>query len=108
MRVRYHPEFPLDINRQAARYDEISARLGQRFRTEVNDAIAAIIAGPTAAGHFVHTGSKIIREVRGKNLPSFPCFVLYGLEPDRLVFGSLIPSASDPLSWLERFPPKAQ
>jgi hypothetical protein len=32
-----------------------------------------------------------------------PYFVLYGLHADLMVFGALIPSASDPLTWLDRF-----
>ncbi|SDR66941.1 hypothetical protein [Opitutus sp. GAS368] len=104
MNIRYHPDFPSDINRQTAVYGGISPRLGQRFREEVDQAMAAIIAEPAGAGHFVNTGSKIVREVRRRNLSSFPFFILYGLAPDWLVFGSLIPSTSDPVKWLERFP----
>lgn len=104
MKIRYHPDFPHDINRLAAVYGDISPRLGQRFREEVDQALAAIIAEPAGAGHFVNTGSKIVREVRRRNLCSFPFFILYGLTPDWLVFGSVIPSAADPLKWLERFP----
>ena len=58
---------------------------------------------PTAAGHFVNTGSAIVKEVRRRNLVSFPQFVIYGAHDDLLVIGALIPSASAPLTWLERF-----
>lgn len=103
MTVVYHPEFVGDIRRFASQYGTISARLEQRFRIEVDAAIAAIQENPTAAGHFLTTGSLIFREVRRCNLSIFPFFVLYGLTETHLVFGSLIPSASDPLTWLNRF-----
>ena len=103
MNVRYHPEFPEDVLRFAAQYGEISPRLESRFRAEVDDALARIKAGPTDAGHFLNTGSTIVTDVRRRNLKSFPQFVLYGLHPDLLVIGALIPSASDPLTWLSRF-----
>ena len=102
MTVLYHPEFAGDIRRFASGYAAISPRLETRFRSEVDIAIAVILHNPTGAGHFVHTGSVVLREVRRRNLEIFPFFVLYGLAEDRLVFGSLIPSASDPLTWLDR------
>jgi hypothetical protein len=46
---------------------------------------------------------RLVTDVRRRNLVSFPYFVLYGLHADLMVFGALIPSASDPLTWLERF-----
>lgn len=103
MTVLYHPEFPRDIRRFAVKYAGISPRLEARFRQEVDLAIAAVIANPTGAGHFINTGSLILREVRRRNLEIFPFLVLYALADERLVFGSLIPSASDPITWMERF-----
>jgi hypothetical protein len=78
-------------------------RLEARFRVEVDNALARVKAQPTAAGHFLNTGSAVIADVRRRNLQSFPYFVLYGLHADLMVFGALIPSASDPLTWLDRF-----
>ncbi len=104
MRVSYHPDFPKDIKRFEAQYREISPRLGLRFREEVNKAIEHIKSTPTSAGHFVNTGSQIVKEVRRRNLSSFPFFILYGVSNDLLVVRSLIASASDPLTWLRRFP----
>ena len=103
MNVQYHPEFAQDVLRFAGKYGEISPRLEARFRMEVDDALAGIKVQPTAAGHFLNTGSVIITDVRRRNLVSFPYFVLYGLHADLMVFGALIPSASDPLTWLDRF-----
>ena len=103
MTVRYHPEFAQDVLRFAGQYRAISPRLGARFRMELDEALTRIMVEPTAAGHFVNTGSTIVKEVRRRNLVSFPHFVLYGLHDDLLVIGALIPSASDPLTWLERF-----
>ena len=53
MRVLYHPDFPGDIRRHAARYGEVAATLEVRFHSEVDEAIAMIQAAPTAAGHFL-------------------------------------------------------
>ena len=75
-----------------------------RFRAEVDKAIEKIKDSPTSAGHFVDTGSQIVKEVRRRNLSSFPFFILYGVSGDLLVVRSLLPSASDPLTWLKRFP----
>ena len=44
-----------------------------------------------------------IRRFNAGNLRAFPFFVHYGVVGDRLVFGSVIPSRSDPLTWLTRF-----
>ena len=104
MRVLYHPGFPHDIKNFEAQYRDISQRLAVRFRAEVDKAIEKIIAAPESAGHFVNTGSQIVKEVRRRNLSTFPFFILYGLSGDLLVVRSLLPSASDPLTWLKRFP----
>jgi hypothetical protein len=103
MRVVYHPDFPREIKGFEAQYREVSERLGLRFHAEVDEAIERIKTQPASAGHFLNTGSQIVTEVRRRNLISFPFFVLYGVHGDLLVFRSLIPSASDPLTWLRRF-----
>jgi hypothetical protein len=102
----YHPEFPQDIKKFEAQYREISQRLGHRFRAEVEKAIQRVKESPNSAGHFLDTGSQIVKEVRRRNLKSFPYFVLYGVSGDTLVFRSRIPSASDPLTWLKKLPGK--
>jgi hypothetical protein len=106
MTVLYHPEFARDIQQFAASDEDLSPKLGLKFRHDVNTALAAVQINPTSAGHFINTGSLILREVRRRNLHEFPFFVLYGLTDDQLVFGSVIPSASNPLNWLSRFEPK--
>ncbi len=103
MKILYHPEFAQDVLRFAGEYEAISPRLGTRFRTEVDGALVRIKTEATAAGHFLNTGSSIVTDVRRRNLVSFPHFVLYGLHADLMVIGALIPSASDPLTWLDRF-----
>jgi hypothetical protein len=103
MRIVFHPDFPKDIRKFAADYREISGGLAARFRKEVEDAIDAIKASPQGAGHFLHTGSRAVPEFRRRNLRAFPFFILYGVSGDSLIFGSVIPSRSDPLTWLIRF-----
>jgi hypothetical protein len=46
----------------------------------------------------------VVAELRRRNLRAFPFFVLYGFTGDKLVLGSVIPTRSDPLTWLSRFP----
>lgn len=104
MRAVYHPDFPKDIKRVEAQYREGSERLALRFRAAVDHSLQQIAASPGSAGHFVNTGSRIVKEVRRRNLSLFPFFILYGVSGDMLVFRSLIASASDPLTWLKRFP----
>jgi hypothetical protein len=104
MRVLFHPEFPEDIRRFEAEYSQVSEGLAIRFRSEVDQALDAIKSSPTSAGHFLNVGSSVVPALRRRNLKSFPFFVLYGFTGDQLFFGSIIPSRSDPLTWLSRFP----
>jgi hypothetical protein len=104
MRVLFHPEFPRDIRRFEAEYARISNGLAKRFRHEAARAVDAIKQSPSGAGHFLNVGSSIVPQLRRRNLQAFPFFVLYGVTEDQLVFGSIIPSRSDPLTWLCRFP----
>ena len=103
MRVLFHPDFPNDIRKFEADYKGISENLGTRFRKEITDGIEAIKASPQGAGHYLQTSSQVVREFRRRNLQAFPFFILYGVTEDALIFGSVIPSRSDPLTWLTRF-----
>ena len=103
MRVFFHPEFPKDIQGFNAEYAQLSDGLARRFRQEIDDAVEAIMSSPSAAGHYLNLGSSVVPELRRRNLRAFPFFVLYGAVGDRLIFGAVIPSRSDPLTWLTRF-----
>ena len=103
MTVSFHPEFAQDIARFEGDYARVSPALAERFRVEIDRAIEAITRSPEGAGHFLQCNSQIIDYLRRRNLRSFPFFVLYGCTKDHLVFGSLIPNRSDPLTWLTRF-----
>ena len=103
MRVLYHPDFPKDIRKFEADYRAVSDGLVLRFRKEVTDSIEAIKGSPLSAGHFLQTGSLVVPEFRRQNFRAFPFFILYGVTDDSLIFGSVIPSRSDPLTWLTRF-----
>jgi hypothetical protein len=92
MTVFYHPEFPQEIKKYEAQYREISHSLGLRFRADVDKAIERIKSSPSSAGHFLNTGSQIVKEVRRRNLASFPFFVLYGLSHDCWCSGLLFPT----------------
>lgn len=103
MRVFFHPEFPQDVRRFADGYAQISPGLAERFYHEIDEAIAAVKAAPSSAGHYLNLGSKIVPELRRRNLRAFPFFILYGATPELLIFGSVIASRSDLLTWLARF-----
>jgi|SRR5437867_5201762 len=103
MRVLFHPDFLKDIRKFEADYRNISEGLASRFHVEVNQAIDAICKSPEGAGHYLQTGTEIVRTYRRRNLRSFPFFVMYGATVESIIFGSLIPSRSDPLTWLTRF-----
>ena len=102
MRVEFHPAFAGDVLRFAAQYEAVATRLGGRFRREIDEAIAEIKAAPTSSGHLLRPSPVSSVVFRRRNLHAFPHFVLYGLIDDRLIFGSVIASRSDPLLWLAR------
>jgi hypothetical protein len=103
MTVRYHPAFAQDIRRLEADYQTVSVGLAARFRSEVDEALALVQTDPLRAGHFLRTGSSVVKEYRRRNLCAFPFFVLHGVTASELLMGSLVPSRSDPLTWLPRF-----
>ena len=100
--MEFHPAFAGDVLRFAAQDEAVAARLGGRFRREIDETIAEIKAAPTSAGHFLRPSPISSVVFRRRNLHAFPHFVLYGLIDDRLIFGSVIASRSDPLLWLAR------
>ena len=102
MMVLFHPEFPKDIRKFEQDYQTISEGLSVRFRREIDEALEAIKLSPEGAGHFLQTGSKVVTAFRRRNLQAFPFFVLYGITDDTIIIGSLIPSRTDPLTWLTR------
>ena len=102
MTVIFHPEFPNDIRKFERQYSEISIGLAQRFRDEIEAAIDAIKTSPESAGHYLDLESPLVRKLRRRNLKAFPHFILYGVLAERLIFASVIPSRSDPLTWLAR------
>lgn len=103
MTVNFHPEFPKDIRKFELGYAQISVGLASRFRDEIDAAIESVKSSPTSAGHFLNVGNSIVPQLRRRNLKAFPFFLLYGVTGDRLIFGSVLPSRSDPLTWLTRF-----
>ncbi len=103
MRVIFHPEFPKDVRRFEVEYAQVSNGLAVRFRQEVDGAVDAIKSSPSGAGHFLNMRSSAETVLRRRNLRAFPFFVLYGVVGDRLLIGAVIPSRSDPLTWLVRF-----
>jgi hypothetical protein len=60
MKILFHPEFPSDQRKFTAGYAEISVGLAERFQREIYEAIDAVKAAPSGAGHFVNVSSTII------------------------------------------------
>jgi hypothetical protein len=71
MRVSYHPDFPKDIKGYEGRYQNVSQRLALRFRAEIDDAIERIKESPSSAGHFLNTGSQVVKKFEDATLPHF-------------------------------------
>jgi hypothetical protein len=103
MTVRYHRAFPKDIQRFLEQYERIGATLRDRLKREITDGIEQIKCSPNSAGHFVNTGSTIVQSVRRYNLRKFPLFIVYSFDGEKLFFGAVVPSRSDPLLWLARW-----
>ena len=103
MRVSYHPDFPKEIKRFQAQYSEISERLAIRFRLEVENAIERIKASPNSAGHFLNTGSKIVKEVRRCNLHFRFSFYMVS-QTICSYFDQSFQATLTPLTWLKRLP----
>ncbi len=103
MRVIFRPDFPKDVRRFELDYAQISDGLAARFPIEGDDAVGMIKSAPFRAGHYLNLSSKIVRGLRRRNLHAFPFFLLYGADSERVIFGAVIPSRSDPLTWLTRF-----
>jgi hypothetical protein len=106
MRVLFHPDFPKDVRRFQSEYAGISIGLGVRFRRELDEAVDAIKKITEERWSF--------RESRLEGRPRTPSpqsqrvsilrnLWRHGRPDDRMIFGAVIPSRSDPLTWLTRF-----
>jgi hypothetical protein len=103
MKIFYHPKFSQNVRRFSEEYLKVYPVLGEKFILELREALDEVKGGPQHAGHLLKTRTKTPIIFRRRNLHSFPFFVLYGSTSDLLAFGALIPSRSDPLTWLTRF-----
>ncbi len=103
MTARFHPEFARDVRKYSAQYEQVSNNLRDKFRTEIDLTISSVKIAPLRAGHLLSLQSKVMSNFRRSNLRTFPFFVLYSVVDDQLFFGAVIPSRSDPLTWLVRF-----
>ena len=78
MRVLFHQVHAGCLPLRVITYFEISPGLAARFQKEVDAAIEAVKLSPSSAGHYLNIGSKIVPELRRRNLRAFPFFILYG------------------------------
>jgi plasmid stabilization system protein ParE len=77
MRLSFHPLVQKDINAILRYYDEISAKLGDRFFAELNAGFDSLLSNPER-GHPAEIG------LRRHNLNSFPFHFLYRILSDRI------------------------
>lgn len=103
MKVQFHADFPQDILHFAENYRMISNTLTERFRQEVDSAIETVKPSATGAEHRLEVKSTIVPDLNRRNLKVFPFFILYGIVGQQIIFDSVIPSRSDPLTWQARF-----
>jgi toxin ParE1/3/4 len=70
MRLAYHPQVQLDVNRIVRHYDRISARLGDEFWNELMRLVELVSSKPQRF-HFAQKG------LRRANMRRFPYHLLF-------------------------------
>ncbi len=92
---RFHRGFPLDLAAATEYYDNISYRLGDRFRDSVEQMLKTICERPESFGF-------VSGRLRAAMVRSFPYVILYRLVNQTIFFVGLFHAASDPKCWSER------
>jgi len=103
MRIVTDRQFSVEKRRLRRDYEEKSGWAAERFKREINAALEAIEAAPTAAGHFFFYGSRTSVSYRRRNLKKFPFFIAYTYENKVLRFLAILPSRSNPQNWFRDF-----
>jgi hypothetical protein len=102
MKALVHPAFDDDLRQYAREYAKVYQALGRRFEKEAREALISIKNGPNHAGHPIQGHKTSIRNIRRRNLASFPFFMLYSSFDDVIFIASLIAGRTDPLTWFTR------
>lgn len=97
---RYHPLVASDLRDACQHYDAIARSLGNRFRTNVQSKIQAIVERP---GSFGHIGGVF----RGALIDRFPYVVVYTVEDGTINIFGVRHASTDRQAWFKRTMPGA-
>jgi len=103
MKVVTDRQFSFEKRRVLRDYEAKSGWASANFEKALSDAVEAIKAAPTSAGHFFFYGSRTAVSYRRRNLKKFPFFIAYSYEAGVLRFLSITASRSNPQSWFTDF-----
>jgi hypothetical protein len=92
---KFHRDFPLDLAAATDYYDQISDRLGSRFRERVRQSLLTIGNHPELFGYATE-------RLRGAMVRNFPYVILYRFDGQTIFFAGLFHAASDPARWSGR------
>ncbi len=91
---RFHRDFPVDLAAATEYYDNISHRLGDRFRDAVEQVLKTICERPASFGF-------VSERLRATMIQRFPYIVLYRFVDHMIYFLGIFHAASDPKRWLQ-------
>ena len=92
---RYHPRFADDLSSATAYYDDISANLGDSFRSAVRQRLEAITKNPELCG-------RMHDEIRASMVERFPYVILYEIQGNAVVMLGIHHAASNQAGWFDR------
>ncbi len=95
MKYRFHAEAREELRQATEYYRNISKSLGQRFLSEVRQAIARVSENPLA-------WSPHIAETRRCVVGRFPYGLVYSIEDDHILFLAVINFWRKPGYWIHR------
>ena len=89
---KFHPKFAVDLKNATSYYDEISLRVGNDFRDEVQAKLDLIAS--TSEGFAI-----IYRDVRPVRLRKFPYVLLYRSYNDHVQYVGLVFGSTERINW---------
>jgi hypothetical protein len=92
---RFHQDFPVDLAAATTYYDEISVRLGDRFRDSIRRMLGVIRERPESFG-------LVTKRLRVAVVPHFPYVILFRVASGTILFTGLFHAMSDPKHWDDR------
>lgn len=97
---RYHPLVVVDLRDACQYYDAIAQTLGNRFRTNVQLKIQAIVERPESSG-------QIGGNFQGALIDRFPYVVVFTIEDGAINIYGVRHASTDRQTWFERTMPEA-